>query len=268
MKTGRETSTSFTDSKIQRVTKRTISDDIVQQLIGLIANGDLKPGSRLPPERELCQQFGAGRSSVREALRCLSIVGVINARAAEGTSVAPDGEKFLRTLMQWRLVTELHDIENLMMVRIALESVAVAQVASKGLASDLETLQGLLGRMEVAIADEDRFAKLDLEFHVTLAKASENTLLYDLVSMIRGQLMNTLSRVLPLPNAIPLSLEEHIRIVQAIKRRNSRASSAAMRLHLENALARYRAAVGVEQKDIDAKAKKKVPATRKRAKGR
>jgi len=249
--------TSLAGSKIQRVTKKSISDEIVQQLINLIANGDIKPGSRLPSERELCERFGAGRSSVREALRCLSIVGVLNARVAEGTSVAPDGEKFLRTLVQWRLVTELHDIENLMEVRIALESVTVAQVASKGLKSDLVTLLELMKKMEAAVNNEERFATLDLEFHIALARASENTLLFDLISMIRGQLMNALSRVLPLPNALPLSLAEHARIVKAIKRRDPQASSAAMRVHLENTLARYQSAVRIEQETMKSMEKEK-----------
>ena len=258
--------TSLAGSKIQRVTKKSISDEIVQQLINLIANGDIKPGSRLPSERELCERFGAGRSSVREALRCLSIVGVLNARVAEGTSVAPDGEKFLRTLVQWRLVTELHDIENLMEVRIALESVTVAQVASKGLKSDLVTLLELMKKMEAAVNNEERFATLDLEFHIALARASENALLFDLISMIRGQLMNPLSRVLPLPNAMPLSLAEHARIVKAIKRRDPQASSAAMRVHLENALARYQSAVRIEQDTMKSMEKEKLRITPRRKK--
>jgi len=262
MKNSSGSRTSLADSKIQRVTKKSISDEIVQQLINLIANGDLKPGSRLPSERELCERFGAGRSSVREALRCLSIVGVLNARVAEGTSVAPDGEKFLRTLVQWRLVTELHDIENLMEVRIALESVTVAQVASKGLKSDLVTLLELMKKMEAAVNNEERFATLDLEFHIALARASENTLLFDLISMIRGQLMNALSRVLPLPNAMPLSLAEHARIVKAIKRRDPQASSAAMQVHLENALARYQSAVRIEQETMKSTEKEKVRISR------
>src|ERR1700676_3977474 len=87
-------------SKLRPVSKTSISDDIVDQIMSLIASGDLKPGQRLPSERELCQHFGAGRSSLREALRCLCIVGVLTARAGEGTSVASDGGKFLGKIVE------------------------------------------------------------------------------------------------------------------------------------------------------------------------
>jgi GntR family transcriptional repressor for pyruvate dehydrogenase complex len=86
--------------KLRSVAKVSISDEIVEQLMELIAQGDLKPGQRLPSERERCVRFGTCRSSLRGALRCLSIVGVLNARVSEGTSVATDGGKFLGTILE------------------------------------------------------------------------------------------------------------------------------------------------------------------------
>src|ERR1700726_3292040 len=104
-------------AKLRPIKKPSISDDIVDQIMSLIASGDLKPGQQLPSERELCEHFGTGRSSLREALRCLCIVGVLTARAGEGTSVASDGGKFLGKIVEWRIITEQHDIEDLMQVR-------------------------------------------------------------------------------------------------------------------------------------------------------
>ncbi len=230
-------------SKIRPVKKTSISDEIVEQIMSLIARGELKAGQRLPSERELCKNFGAGRSSLREALRCLSIVGVLTARVGEGTSVALDGEKFLGKIVEWRLITEKHDVENLIEVRLALESVAAASAAERCTPADLKAFQVLLDRMKGALKDEKRFAAYDLEFHVCIAKASNNTLLFDLISMIRGQLALVLSKVLALPNARPLSLKEHATIVQAIGRRDSCAARQAMQSHLDAALARYRKAV-------------------------
>src|ERR1700733_4772831 len=131
------------ESKIRRVTKISISEEIAQQIMDLIANGDLKPGQRLPSERDLCKNFGTGRSSLREALRCLSIVGVLNARGGEGTTVAADGGKFLGKIVEWRLITEKHDIENLLDVRIGLEGVAAADAALQATKEDIEKLQAL-----------------------------------------------------------------------------------------------------------------------------
>ena len=234
-------------SKIRRVTKTSISDEIVNQIMALIANGDLKPGQRLPSERELCKDFGAGRSSLREALRCLCIVGVLTARVGEGTSVALDGNKFLGKIVEWRIITERHDIENLMEVRTALESITAANVARIGNPELLAKLEALLVKMETVHKDQKRFAALDLEFHISIAAASDNFLIYDLVSMIRGQLERALSPMLVAPNALPNSLKEHVKIVDAIRGRDPGAAGEAMRVHLNAALKRYQNSIALDR---------------------
>jgi GntR family transcriptional regulator, transcriptional repressor for pyruvate dehydrogenase complex len=233
-------------SKIRPIAKTSISDEIVDQILSLIAKGELRPGQRLPSERELCKNFGAGRSSLREALRCLCIVGVLSARVGEGTSVAINGGKFLGNIIKWRIMTERHDIEDLMQVRIALEGVSASRAALKGSEEDIAKLKSLLAKMEAAITDKKRFAALDLEFHIGLATASDNFLIFDLISMIRGQLEMTLSKVLLLPNALPLSLKEHASIVHAIERRDAEAARLAMQHHLDTALKRYHNSLGTE----------------------
>ncbi len=231
-------------SKIRRVAKTSISDDIVDQIMSLIASGDLKPGQQLPSERVLCENFGASRSSLREALRCLCIVGVLRARVGEGTSVALDGEKFLGKIIEWRIITEKHDIENLMEVRIALESVTAADVARLGNEEHLVRLDKLLGKMEAAIDDQKRFMALDLEFHVSLAAASENFLIYDLVSMIRGQLERALMPMLSASHGRSDTLKEHVEIVNAIRRHDPVAASETMQAHLTAAMKRYQETLG------------------------
>lgn len=236
-------SKSRVESKIQRVTKISISEEIARQIMDLISNGDLKPGDHLPSERELCKNFGASRSSLREALRCLSIVGVLDARVGEGTSVASDGEKFLRKIIEWRLMTERHDVENLLEVRMALEGVSAADTALNGTPEQIEKLRILLTRMHAVIKDEKAFAALDLEFHVTLANASGNALISDLISLVRNQLMKALHKVLVVPHALPLTHQEHTAIVEAIERHDPEAARTAMRAHLEAHLRRYAGAI-------------------------
>jgi len=225
--------------RIRPVIRTSISEEIAKQIIKLISTGELQPGQRLPSERELCEQFGASRSSLREALRCLSIVGVLNARVGDGTSVAADGETFLRRIVEWRLITERHDVENLMEVRIALEGVSAANAALRASEEDIGKFQNLLAKMKLAAKDARKFAILDVEFHLALAKASGNALVFDLVSMIRNHLVRVLPKVLQLPNAMPLSTKEHIAIVAAIERREAEVARAAMHAHLEAVVRRY-----------------------------
>jgi GntR family transcriptional repressor for pyruvate dehydrogenase complex len=229
--------------KLQPIRRSSISDDIVQQIISLISKGDLKPGQRLPSERELCVRFGAGRSSLREALRCLSIMGVLTARVGEGTSVAIDRSKFMETVLRWRLSTEQHDIEDLMEVRIALEGVTAASAARNSADADIKKLRDLVAKMEVAVGDAKRFAALDLEFHLGIARTSNNDLILDLVSLIRGQLERGVAKVLLFPHAMPLSVKEHKAILQAIIKRDPEAARAAMQAHLNAAILRRRSAM-------------------------
>jgi GntR family transcriptional repressor for pyruvate dehydrogenase complex len=127
--------------------------------------------------------------------------------------------------------------------------------------------------MEAASNNEKRFAALDLEFHVSLAAASKNFLIFDLISMIRGQMEKTLSRVLLVPYALPLSLKEHTSIVNAITRRDPDAASKAMQHHLDAALKRYQNALGNEDTPITDSISPKIPrssrkATEKKAKAK
>lgn len=249
MKKLHKSNSSFAESNIRPVTKVSISEEIAKQIMDLISNGGLRPGDRLPPERELCEEFGASRSSLREALRCLSIVGVLNASVGRGTSVATDGRKFLRKIVEWRLITEKHDIENLMEVRIALEGVSAADTALRGTPEDIEKLRKLFAKTKNCLEDEKAFAALDLEFHIMLANISGNTLLADLVSLIRSQVAKALHQVLiPLPNAIPLSYKEHIAIFEAIERHDPEGALKAMQSHLQAALRRYLTGTEVDGK--------------------
>ena len=229
--------------KVRPIRKSSISDDIVQQIISLISSGDLKAGQRLPSERDLCVKFAASRSSLREALRCLSIMGVLTARPGEGTSVAMDGTKFMETVLHWRMSTEQHDIEDLMEVRMALEGVTAASAALHAQAADVKKLQDLVARMEESVGDAKRFAALDLDFHLGLARASKNKLILDLVAVIRGQLERGVAKVLQLPQAMPLSVKEHKAILEAVVHNEAEEARAAMQAHLNAAILRHRAAV-------------------------
>jgi GntR family transcriptional repressor for pyruvate dehydrogenase complex len=246
--------------KIRPIKKTTISDEIVEQIMGLIESGELQPGQRLPSERDLCVQFGTGRSSLREALRCLSIVGVLQSRVGDGTTVAVNSGKFLGKIFQWRLITEQQNIENLMQVRIALEGLTAANVAINGTAEDLRSLKLLLEQMKASLNDRTKFSALDLEFHIALAKASGNSLTMDLISMIRGQLARALNRVLVLPNARPLSLDEHLRIVGRIRDRDAEGARKAMDIHLNAALERYRKRIAIDKTSNESSATPKAAA--------
>jgi GntR family transcriptional repressor for pyruvate dehydrogenase complex len=175
-------------------------------------------------------------------------VGVLNTRVGEGTSIAQDGGKFFGKLIEWRVITEQHNIEDMMELRVALEGVTAANAARKSDSNSLVKLKDLLSKMEISIDHEARFAEHDFEFHLTIAASSGNLLIVDLLTMIRKQMEKTLHRVLLLPNARPLSLKEHTAVFNGIKRQDSDAARRAMQAHLEAAMERYHTTLANERK--------------------
>ena len=130
------------------------------------------------------------------------------------------------------MLTERHDLENLMQIRIALEGLAAADAALHGSEEEIDKLEAFLPQMRQALRDRKRFSALDLEFHVTLARLSGNPLLADLVYMIRSHLARGLERVLLPPDALPLTLKEHTRIVMKIRQHDPEGARQAVSSHL------------------------------------
>src|SRR2546425_12269276 len=106
---------------LKPISPLSLSDEIVEQIIDLISRGILRPGDRIPSEKQLCQQFGVGRTSVREALRSLSVMGVLESHMGAGAFVAGDGSRFLERSFQWGLALNPKIAEDLVETRLMLE---------------------------------------------------------------------------------------------------------------------------------------------------
>jgi GntR family transcriptional repressor for pyruvate dehydrogenase complex len=225
---------------LKPIARTSLSEEIATQIINLISTGSLKPGQRLPPERELCTQFGVGRSSLREALRCLSIVGVLDVRLGEGTFVAAGGEKFIGKVFEWRILTERRDIENLLEVRLALESQTAYGAALRRDDDHVRELGEILNKLRNSLESQKAFASLDLEFHLIIARASKNDLMCDLLAMIRGQLERSLLKVVAIPGGPALALRQHRAVFEAIRDQDAEKAKLYMTDHITSALERYK----------------------------
>ena len=121
---------------------------------------------------------------------------------------------------------------------------AAANVARECNQTTLAKLELIVDRMRDTLSEPKQFTSNDLDFHVAIAEASGNKLLWDMIMMIRSQLAHGMSRVLLLHHAIPLSYDEHAKILQAIRRHDPAAARQTMQAHLNAALTRYRDAIG------------------------
>jgi GntR family transcriptional repressor for pyruvate dehydrogenase complex len=205
----------------------------------LISTGDLTPGQKLPSERELRLRFGVGRSSLREALRCLTIVGVLETRAGEGTYLSLNHDKFIGKVLEWRVATERKNVENLMKVRLALETETASNAALNTSEEQVRELEAALEEMKNSLGSPQRFVEADVAFHLLIAKASSNDLIFDLLSLIRSQLQRAFLALGNGPASPQLALDEHLRILDAIRRRDAESAMTLMREHIYAGLKRY-----------------------------
>src|SRR5262249_3446328 len=143
-----------------------LTDDVINRLRSMIQNGELPPGSRLPPEHQLALQMGISRSGVREAVKTLASARVLDVRRGDGTyvtSLAPhlllEGVGFALGLLQGERLLEVMEVRRL------LEPPATAMAAARMSPEQLEEIVGVMEQMRVHMDDAEELLQLDIRFH-------------------------------------------------------------------------------------------------------
>lgn len=219
--------------QLKPVPRASLSDGIVDQITALIAGGALKPGDRIPSEKELCRQFSVGRTSVREALRSLSALGVLESHAGDGTFVSQSAGLPLQRSLRYAVLLDATQIEDLVEARLTLESQLAALAARRRSQTDLEAIAEAIAGMRRAREDHESYLACDLQFHLAIARAAGNSILQTMLETTRGYLQTWIRETLASSKRrAALSITEHRRILQSIEERDEDAASAAMRAHL------------------------------------
>src|ERR1700760_4345034 len=174
-----------------RVSVGRISEIIVDQIRLLMRQGQLKPGDRLPPERDLCERFGVSRVTVREALRMLesSGLGEVPGGARGGAFVpVPSSDRVGEGLADL-LTLSVISAPDVTEVRKILEACIVPLVCERATEEDLAELESICQRSEEALKSGDYTMDMSLEFHVRVAQATHNPAIVMLVESFRGQIL-------------------------------------------------------------------------------
>jgi GntR family transcriptional repressor for pyruvate dehydrogenase complex len=215
------------------VTRTTLTADICRKLVSHLLRGDWTQGDRIPPERELCQRLGVGRASLREALKALEIMGMIETRLGEGTFVCGRSEFFSRPLL-WAITgSAKSDAHELVEARELIESETAKLAAERATAEDLQTIRKHLDEMEAAIDDPPTFLEADLNFHLAVANSAHNQILANALSLIRNLMRQWIGQALPKEGVAITALNHHNKIFAAISKRNATAARNSMQAHLE-----------------------------------
>lgn len=209
-------------------------EEVVQQIIAKIESGVLVPGDRLPTERDLVKQLGVSRTSVREALRALELMGMIESKVKEGTFVSNTGLD--AALIRYAKTTKLNDRRTLEMyqVRAQLEALSIALAAKNRNKEHLETMRKAIDGMKEEIAMGTRGLDSDKQFHRTIAEAAGNSILNEMLVMCSGILQSSINTSNAHAN-VNVLVSEHQEMYDAVKKRDAKLAEKLMREHIQRA---------------------------------
>ena len=232
---------------------RGLAHDLVDMMGGRIRDGSLPPGVKLPTETATMGEFGVSRTVVREAISRLQAAGLVATRHGVGTFVVGLGDPGIFRIAPEQLGT-LQDVISVLELRIAVETESAALAAARRTPENLVTLRNALAAFTAAVEEGRDAVGPDFQFHLELARATQNHHFADLMSTLGGMMIPR-ARLEP-PR--PLTPErqaylrrvntEHESIVDAIARQDAEAARAAMRTHLANSRERRRRAAEATSK--------------------
>jgi GntR family transcriptional regulator, transcriptional repressor for pyruvate dehydrogenase complex len=221
------------EASFTAVRRTRVFQDVAQQIQRLIVDGVYKPGDKLPPERELAEQFEVSRGSVRDAIRTLELVGLVVPRQGEGTVVADLSSEALAMPIASVLLRKRELITELLDIRKMIEPALAARAAAHAAAGEIAHLEDVLRRQREKVLRGEPAIEEDTEFHYAIAVAGRNSVVRRVLDVLMDLLRETRSRSLQLQGRAQRSLAGHRRVLEAIKRHDAEGAERAVRQHLQ-----------------------------------
>ncbi|MBI5082210.1 MAG: FadR family transcriptional regulator [Chloroflexi bacterium] len=215
------------------VHSRRLYEKIVEQIQSQIVGGKLRPGDRLPAERDLAEKFRVSRTAVREAVRTLREKGLVEGHPGRGTFVTDGTASAMRgSLGLMMKIGGTNGASDLAEVREIFEPEIAALAAKNATKEQIAMMREAVAAMDEKLDDAEAFVEADLNFHLALARSTQNTLIPSLidpiVDLLREERKGTFRRGGALHGQ-----QHHKRILEAISQRNPEAARVAMRAHLK-----------------------------------
>jgi GntR family transcriptional repressor for pyruvate dehydrogenase complex len=209
---------------------------IVEQVRDLIKEGRLKPGDKLPPEQILAEKFGTSRPSVREALSALEILGITESRGGKGNYIK-DNLNFPSYEQKFKELEEEESPFEILEARKAVETEIVGLAAKKATKEDIVSIRESLDKMKSAMTNIPGIMEFDREFHINIAKAAHNSLLFSMMTYLADLLkeklwINLKEKSWSIPGRPQKYFEEHTEIFNVIKNKDSKGARKRMYDHL------------------------------------
>lgn len=209
-----------------------VSSEVTRRLLDYLTSGQVEPGDRLPSERQLAEMLGVGRSHVRQAIKSLTVLGLVDARQGDGTYLKRTDSPLLPLAFEWGLLLGPRRWEDLAEACTELEILLAGLAAERHDDTALRKMRDCVESMQRA-TDADEFARADAAFHLAIARSTGNRSLYRIMKTLRGLMQVEGQRVIYAPGSRPATGEEHATVLQAIEARDVAAARQAMTSHME-----------------------------------
>ena len=210
-----------------------LTEEIVHRIKSLLQDGTIKPGSKLPPERELAAMLGISRPSLRQGLKALRMMAVIDSKRRHGTFVSEFAAKVLHHPLDFVRLLHAITFEDLFEARKVIEVELAAWAAQRGKNAEMQEIHSCLMRQHANLDAPEEFLKEDFEFHHLIAKASHNVLFILFLESLGRLMIENRRALLRTEGDLCKSYRDHLAVWQKLKARDADGARQAMRRHLD-----------------------------------
>jgi GntR family transcriptional regulator, transcriptional repressor for pyruvate dehydrogenase complex len=234
------------EARFEVVSRSTLPEEIANRLLEQIRAQQLRPGDKLPAERNLAQMMEVSRPVLREALRALALMRVVDIRQGDGTYITSLEPQQLISHLDFVFSKDSIALVQLLEARRVIETGNVRLAAVRVTDEELAALEERVRAMAACIDDAERFSELDIATHTAICAAANNFLLLQFMNIISTLGRVSRERTGGLPAVRQAALDDHRRILEALRRRDPDAAERAMRSHLDHVDAGLKSALGAD----------------------
>src|SRR5262245_28228538 len=212
-----------------------ITELVVQRIKELLARGELKAGSRLPPERELADMLHISRPSLRTALKALSVMGIIRAKPGAGTYIAESLPEVFTEPMHFMTLINNTGVEELFEARRIIEAGLAELAAERATEADITALTKEVEEMKATTKDPEEFLKHDVRFHQAMARAANNKLMSGVMDTVAQLLFHIRRQTIAHARDLEAAIEWHEKIIAAMQKHDAKRAKEMLSGHLRAA---------------------------------
>lgn len=213
---------------------------VVNQILQAITKGKLNPGSKLPPERELSEQFKISRPVIREGISALSFLGVVQRKQGKGNYISDNlNRSIINNSFKYTLISKEKEVEDLLEARKTIECELISLAALRKTPFHLEKLEQKIQELKYCKKTNFKRVQLDFEFHLLIGEAAKSKTLQDLQIAMGDKVMEIMKVGIFLPEALIKTEAEHIMMYKAIEDSDAEKARKIMERHIEQLKTRH-----------------------------